>query len=195
MKYPKYVKVENKLYKINTDFRYAIKCNEIAEDNSICDYERALGILYTLFGEDGINTPEHYEKLLELAQKYLLCGEEYQGTNKKPDMNFIQDENVIASSFKYDYKYNPYEMKYLHWYEFHNDLINLSDSEFGSCCALSRLRNFRNINPNDIKDEKQRNEVIEGQKRVALKKNIKPKEFTSEEMANMEAFRNQFRKE
>ena len=195
MNYPEYAKIGEKKYKINTDFRVAIKCSEIANDNSIYEYERALAIIYLLFGEDGINDSDNYEKLLELAKKYLLCGEEYHDTNRKPDMDFKQDENVIASSFKYDYKYNPYAMEYLHWYEFHNDLMNLSDSELGGCCALSRLRNFRNLNPNDIKDEKQRQEVIEGQKQVAIKKNVKPKVFTSEEIANMEAFRNQLGKE
>lgn len=191
--YPEFVKVEDKRYKINTDFRYALKCVEICEDGTISDYERSLAVIYTLFGDEGINTPKHYEKLLELAQKYLLCGEEYKDTNKKPDMDFKQDKNVIASSFKYDYQYNPYQKKYLHWYEFHNDLMNLSNSEFGTCCALSRLRNFRNLDPNEIKDEKKRNEIIEEQKRVAVKKNLikKEKVFTDEEIANMEEFRKQ----
>ena len=54
--YPEYVEVEGKLYKINTDFRIAIKCNKIAEDETIGDYERVLAILYTLYGEEGIKT-------------------------------------------------------------------------------------------------------------------------------------------
>lgn len=197
MNRPNCVKIESKEYKINTDFRYAIECVKIAENQNINDIERALAIIYTLFGEEGINTPEHYEKLLEMAKKYLLCGEEYHDENKKPDMDFIQDENIIASSFKYDYSYNPYAEEYLHWYEFHNDLMNLSNSEFGTCCALSRLRNFRNLDPNEIKDEKKRNEIIQEQKRVAVKKNVqhKVREFTDEEIRNMEEFKRQFGKE
>ena len=35
MNYPEYIEVENKKYKINTDFRIAIKCNEIAENEDI----------------------------------------------------------------------------------------------------------------------------------------------------------------
>ena len=189
--YPKYVEINGKKYKINTDFRVAIECNRIAEDETIGDFERVLAIIYTLFGEEGINDTANYEKLLEMAIKYLLCGEEYHDTNKKPDMDFIQDENVIASSFKYDYKYNPYAMDYLHWYEFHNDLMNLSDSELGGCCALSRLRNFRNLDPKEIENDKKRQEVIEEQKRVAIKKpnQIKKKQYTEEEIANMEKFK------
>ena len=51
MSNPQYVKVDNELYKINTDFRVALECNQIALDKKINDYERALAIIYKLFGE------------------------------------------------------------------------------------------------------------------------------------------------
>ena len=54
MNNPQYVKVDNKLYKINTDFRVALECNDIAEDKSIGDLERAMAIIYKLFGEERI---------------------------------------------------------------------------------------------------------------------------------------------
>lgn len=54
MNNPQYVKVDDKLYKINTDFRIALECNNIAEDTSIGEYERALAIIYKLFGEKRI---------------------------------------------------------------------------------------------------------------------------------------------
>ena len=54
MSNPQYVKVDDKLYKINTDFRIALECNNIAEDTSIGEYERALAIIYKLFGEERI---------------------------------------------------------------------------------------------------------------------------------------------
>jgi len=51
---PQYVKVDDKLYKVNTDFRIALECNKIAEDKTIGEYERALAIIYKLFGEERI---------------------------------------------------------------------------------------------------------------------------------------------
>lgn len=54
MNNPQYVKVDDKLYKINTDFRIALECNNIAEDKTIGEYERALAIIYKLFGEERI---------------------------------------------------------------------------------------------------------------------------------------------
>ena len=168
MKFPKYVEIENKRYKINTDFRVAIECNRIAEDETIGDIERVLGIIYTLFGEEGINTPEHYEKLLEMAKKYLCCGQELEQTNEKPYMDFIEDEGDIRSSFQYDYKYDPYEEEYVHWYKYYNDLKNLSNSEFGDCCVLNRIINLRKFDVSKIKDRKEKEKIIKAQKPKVL---------------------------
>lgn len=174
--YPEYAEVDGKRYKINTDFRVALKCNEIAQDNSIGDFERMLGILYTLFGQDGIKDINKCDKFLEIAVKYLKCGMEYDdddNSNKEPDIDYIQDEKYIRSSFKFDYNYDPYKMEYLHWWEFWNDLNNLSSSEFGSCCILSRVRQIRNFDLKKISDPKEKKEMAKAKKMVALKKHKK----------------------
>ena len=172
MKYPEYVEVNGKKYKINTDFRVAIECNRIAEDETIGDLERSLAIIYTLFGEEGINTPTDYEKLLEMAKKYLLCGKEYDTkANERPDMDFIEDYGYIWASFMSDYNGMDIDKVDLHWWKF-NDLINgLSNSELGDCCVLNRVRNLRNFDIKDIKDTKERQKILEAKKQVALKKN------------------------
>lgn len=51
MNKPQYVKVNDTVYKINTDFRVALECNRIAEDRNIGDYERSLAVIYKLFGD------------------------------------------------------------------------------------------------------------------------------------------------
>lgn len=185
--FPEYAEVNGKQYKINTDFRVAIRCNEIAQDDTIGDFERALGILYTLFGESSIVNLDDSEKLLKIAVKYLKCGEEpNEETNdkqSKPDMDLIQDEKYIRSSFKFDYGYDPYKLDYLHWYEFWNDLNNLSNSEFGSCCILSRIRQIRNIDTSKIKDLNEKKKVIEMQKSVALKPRKKKQSEVQKESA------------
>ena len=73
MNKPQYVKVDDKLYKINTDFRIALECNRIAEDDTIGDYERSLAVIYKLFGDEGLEC-RNQNKLLELGIKYFyLC--------------------------------------------------------------------------------------------------------------------------
>jgi len=169
---PQYVKVDNKLYKINTDFRIALECNNIAEDKTIGEYERALAIIYKLFGEDGLDC-ENQNKLLELGMKYLLLGndkKELKNENKeKYELDFNKCIGLIKASFKFDYKYDPYELEYLHWYDFYNDLASLSTSEFGNCCILNRITSILNQEPKEIKDNKQRQKLIEAQKLLQQK--------------------------
>lgn len=185
MNYPEYVKIGNKKYKINTDFRVAIECNRIATDNIIGEYERALAIIYKLYGEYGLNDFENHERLLELAQKYLSCGKEIKDNNEKPDMDFIQDMDYIEASFMSDYSIDL-ENTNMHWYKFINLMNGLSNSELGNCCILNNIRNLRNMNPSDIKDEKQRRKIQEAQKMVALKK--PEKKFTKEQQASIDKF-------
>lgn len=188
MDYPKYVKVGEKKYKINTDFRVAIECQEIALDDSIGDFERALAIIYKLFGDDGLDDSNNYEKLLELAQKYLSCGKEVDNkTNEEPDMDFIQDMPYIKASFRSDYNINLDDEE-MHWWEFYNLINGLSNSEMGNCCVLNRIRNLRTFDTKDIKDQKELAKINEAKKQVALKKRTVKKNLTVEQKRNIDNF-------
>ena len=167
-KYPEYVEVEGKKYKINTDFRYAIQCNKIAEDKNIGDFERAMGVIYTLYGDEGIDAPDHYEKLLKLGLKYLKCGKpDAKILDSKRDMDYIQDMDYIEASFMSDYQIDLTNTE-MHWWKFNNLMNGLSNSELGNCCVLNRIRNLRNFDVNEIKDSKERQKIIKAQQMVAL---------------------------
>lgn len=172
MNNPQYVKVDDKLYKINTDFRIALECNKIAEDENIGNLERAMAIIYKLFGEDGLDC-ENQNKLLELGMKYLLLGREEKSlkneSHDKYELDFNKCIGLIKASFKFDYKYDPFELEYLHWYDFYNDLESLSTSEFGNCCILNRITSILEQEPKEIKDNKQRQKLIEAQKLLSQK--------------------------
>ena len=183
--YPYYVEVNGHKYKINTDFRYAIKCNEIAQDETIGDFERALAIIYTLFGDEGIENPNDYEKLLKMAQKYLSCGKELDGSADKPDMDFIEDYAYIKTSFRSDYGIKLDEEN-MHWYEFMEMMNGLSNSELGDCCILNRVRNLRNFDLKDIKDPKERSKIQKAKDSVALKKTKRENHLTKKQEESME---------
>lgn len=186
MEYPKYVKVNDKKYEINTDFRIAIECNRIAEDTSIGDFERALAIIYKLFGDEGINAQDDYERLLELAIKYLSCGKEVSGSSSEEyDMDFIEDMDYIEASFMSDYNIDLTGVE-MHWWKFYKLINGLSNSEMGNCCVLNRVRNLRNFDTKDIKDQKERERIEKAKKQVALKKNKKENKITKEQEKSME---------
>lgn len=170
MDYPKYIQIEDRKYAINTDFRVAIECDRIGRDNSIGDTERALAIIYLLFGEEVLDNEHDYVKLLELAQNYLSCGKEIEdATNEKPDMDFIQDMGYIEASFMSDFHIDL-ENTQMHWWKFMKLMNGLSNSELGNCCVLNNIRNLRNFDVSKIKDDKERQKIAKAQRDVALKK-------------------------
>lgn len=194
MNKPEYVKVDDVLYKINTDFRVALECNKIALDTKIGDYERAMAIIYKLFGENGLDC-KNPNKLIELGMKYLSLGREQNGlkndSDSKYELDFSKCTGLIESSFKFDYKYNPFDLEYLHWYDFYNDLENLSTSEFGNCCILNRVMSILNQKPENIKDNKERQNLIkikeELRKKYCIDNNTE-KEITEEQKESAKAF-------
>jgi len=179
----KKIQIEDKVYTANTDFRIALKCNEIAQDETIGDYERVLGIICTMFGEEALDNPEHYEKLLKWVLNYLSCGKEVEDTHETPDMDYIEDMEYIEASFMSDYQIDL-ENTEMDWQKF-NKLINgLSNSEMGNCCILNRIRNLRNYDVSEIKDAKERERILKAKKMVALKKY--EKQPTKEQMESAE---------
>jgi len=184
----KKIQIDDTIYTANVDFRTAIRCNQIAQDNTIGDYERVLGIICTMFGEKGLDIPMHYERLLKWALNYLSCGKEV-NTNEEPDMDYIEDMNYIEASFMSDYQIDL-ENTEMDWQKF-NKLINgLSNSELGDCCILNRIRNIRNFDISQIKDVKEREKIIKVKNQVALKKYKEEKEIelTEEQQKSVDEF-------
>ena len=186
MNNPEYVKIGDKKYKINTDFRVAIECQSIATDDSISDYERALAIIYKLFGDDGLDNPQDWEKLLELGIKYLSLGKDTSGVdnNTEIDMDFNEDMDYIEASFMSDYRIDLTTEK-MHFWKFYNLLEGLSNSELGNCCVLNRVRNLRTFDLSQIKDNKERERLAKAKEMVALKSTKKEVELTKEQEESM----------
>ena len=165
----KKIQIGDTVYEAKTDFRTAIRCNQIAQDETIGDFERALGIICTMFGPQGVDNPSHYEKLLKWAKNYLSCGQEIKPSKDQPDMDYVEDMDYIEASFMSDYQIDLTEQN-MDWHKFVNLLNGLSNSELGNCCVLNRIRNLRNFDVSTIKDAKERQKIAEAKERVALKK-------------------------
>lgn len=166
---PEFVKVGDKKYKINTDFRIAIECDEIARNDQIGDYEKALAVIYKLFGEDGLDDKVNHEKLLELGLKYLMCGKEHDDTDiEEPSMDYIQDSGYIKASFFSDYKLmDIWSIDYMHWWDFMDYLNGLTEDS-----VLNKVRYVREYELTDLdkQDSKTVKEWEKRKKSVALKR-------------------------
>lgn len=171
-KYPEWVQVGDKRYKINTSFWIALRCDEIFRDTSICDYEKTLAIIYLLLGEEAMKDFEHQEQIVKLLTKYLRCGkdeDELEESNEEPSMDFKQDEGRIKTSFMSDYKIDL-DMVDMHWWKFHDMLEGLTDDS-----VLSRVRMIRE-EPLSGKKGKEREKWEKAKKQVALKREKTQKE-------------------
>jgi hypothetical protein len=173
MAYPTKVRIGDKEYPINTDFRVALECDRVAKDETIKYPKKEMTIIYLLFGDKGLDDEENYCKLLELGQKYLLCGKEYIDNKEEPDMDFEQDMDYIEASFMSDYNIDLSNTG-MHWWKFYNLMNGLSNSEMGNCCVLNRVRNLRTFDTSQIKDLKEKQKIEEAKQKVALKKKEKP---------------------
>ena len=176
---PQYAKVNDKLYKINTSYKVALKCDEIARDDSVGYYEKQLAILYLLFGDEGLKDKGNHDKLMEIALKYLSCGEEYENSNDEPDMDFKQDFKLIKASFMSDYGIDISKQD-LSWYDFYTYLNGLTEN-----CVLNRIRELRTFDESKIDDTKEKRKIINAKKRFALKKEYK---LTKEQEESLERF-------
>lgn len=164
MIYPKYGKVNGKKYPINTSFKVALRCFDVVEDDSISDTERALAIIYLLFG---FIPKDHLDDFLAIATQYLQRGETTeQQSAKARDIDFNSDMGYIMSSFMSDYGINLIEID-MHFYQFIDLIQGLTEKS-----SLTRVRDIRNYNLNEIKDSKFRAKMAEAQERLKLPEKI-----------------------
>lgn len=179
MTYPEYAEVKGIKYKINTDYRVALRCFEVIDDASICDEERALAVIYLLFG---VVPTENAEDFLRIAGDYLRCGEtaaHQESTNR--DMDFKADEKYIAASFMSDYQIDLSRVEMHFWQYIH--LIQ----GFTERSIMSRVREIRNYDLEELKDPKSRAKMVKAKEAVAL-----PEKFSRAEQSVIDEFEKLF---
>lgn len=181
--YPTEIEINGRRYKIRTDFRVAIQCEELARDTSISDYERPMAIVFTLFEDLDVRDEKELETALKLAKKYLSCNKEPKdGESKEPDMSFIQDWSYIEASFMSDYHIDLSKEE-MHWWKFFDLMNGLTEK-----CVLNRIRYVRTFDISEIKNPKDRNKWLQMKKEVELKR-----EKTLEEKEADDLFERQMR--
>lgn len=179
MTYPEYAEVDGIRYKINTDFRVALRCFDVIDDTSICDEERALAVIYLLFGEVPTNRLEDF---LRIAGDYLRCGEkEAAQESHNRDMDFTADEKYIAASFMSDYQIDLSRVDMHFWQYIH--LIQ----GFTERSVMSRVREIRNYDLEELKDPKSRAKMVKAKEAVAL-----PDKFSKAEQNAIDEFEKLF---
>lgn len=171
--YPDEIEVSGKVYKINTDYKYALACFEALEDKDINDIARAMALVCILLGKengDEVDIPDFTQnelnEVIPVLIKYLSHNENDEDTRTggKKDFDFIQDRKYINASFMSDYRIDL-ETTDMHWWKFCELIEGLTDKSI-----LNRVRDLRNTDLSEYKDTKTRNKLQRAMKSVELKK-------------------------
>lgn len=178
MRYPEYAEVGGVKYKINTDYRVALRCFEVIEDDGIGDEERALAVIYLLFGEVPLSYTEDF---LRIAGDYLRCGEPDTQQQAERDMDFNTDEKYIVASFMSDYQIDLSAVD-MHFWQYIRLIQGLTENS-----VLSRVREIRNYDLEELKDPKTRAKMVSAKEAVAL-----PQKFSKAEKEAIEEFERLF---
>ena len=97
-------------------------------------------------------------------------------------MDFGEDWKYLVASFMSDYQLNINEDN-MHWYQFIDLVQGLTENS-----VMNRVRDLRNYDLSEVKDQKQRNKIIKAQQSVALKDKV-----THEEQEVLDEFESLFR--
>ena len=176
---PEYAMVDGQKYKINTDYRIALECNQIACNENISDFEKPLAIIYKLFGEIALKDPNLYEKFLKQAIKYLRLGKEENDTqNDDIDFDFEQDYRYVKDSILAERNVDI-EKEKMHFWDFYDTLNGLTEN-----CILNRIRMIRTYDTKDL-SPKEKEKINNLKKQYALKKKVT---LSNEQLKSVKAF-------
>lgn len=163
--YPSKADVNGIEYDLNTSWQNALECLKIVNDETICDEERALAIIYKIFG---FIPDDNIDNFLDKAILFLQCGETTERQNSKEvDMDFEEDFKYINASFMSDYHIDL-SVDDMHFWQFIYLIQGLTEN-----CILSRIRNLRNFDLREINDPKERRKIADAQQQVGLKSKVK----------------------
>jgi hypothetical protein len=176
---PEYAMVDGKKYKINTDYRVALKCDEVARNPNINEYKKPMIIIYLLFGEIALKNPENYEKFFKQAVKFLRLGNlEDKEQKSVKDFDFEQDYRLVKDSVLAE-RGIDIEKENIHFWDFFDTLNGLTDK-----CILNRVREIRTYDTTGL-SSKQKTRIEELKREFALEEKVT---LSEKQMISAEAF-------
>lgn len=135
---PTTLTVDEKEYKIRTDFRIALTIFEAFEDVELNEKEKALVMLELLFEE----IPTNVEDALKQASWFLDGGKQYEEFNKsKKIMDWEQDESIIFSAINKVAGCETREKEYMHWWTFLGYFSEIEEGLFSTVINIRQKRN------------------------------------------------------
>ncbi len=137
-KFPTKININNKILKINSDFRNCIKIIEAFEDEDLLDEEKYLVLVKRLY-VDKIDEEDLQEAIIK-GIKFLDLGEKNEDNeeNLKRLYSFSKDDNYIYTGIRQSHNIDLNSIEYLHWWNFVFLFLDI-----GQDCIFNQLIYYR----------------------------------------------------
>lgn len=130
--------IEDREYKIRTDYRIALTIFEAFNDIELKDNEKAMVMLNLLYEI----VPDNIEEALKKASWFLDGGKQYEEFNKtKKVMDWEQDESIIFSAVNKVAGYETREKEYMHWWTFLGYFSEIGEGLFSTVINIRQKKN------------------------------------------------------
>lgn len=137
-KFPTKIRVNDKILRINSDFRNCIKIIQAFEDDDLFDEEKYLILIKRLY-VDEVEKNDLEEALIK-GIKFLDLGEENKknSNTSKRLYSFIKDDNYIYTGIRQSHNIDLNSIEYLHWWNFVYLFLDI-----GQDCMFNQLIYYR----------------------------------------------------
>lgn len=151
---PKEVTIDNKEYKINSDFRTSILFELLMQDSSIGEEDKILMALQLYYPQIPMNINGAIEKMLW----FYRCGKDIsksKGNGKGKSVtqiySFEHDDDYIYAAFMDQYGIDLQDIDYLHWWKFKAMFKSLKEDN-----EIVKIMGYRSMDLSKIKDKEQK---------------------------------------
>ena len=127
--YPNSVFINDKEYKINSDFKTMLKIIDIIEDELFTENEKIANCIYLFYVSESIDLNLMHLAYAEII-KFMGCYQEDKKTNKnnKKTIDYSADSSFIFSAFIQLYHIDLSEVD-LHWFKFKALLNSINEGK------------------------------------------------------------------
>lgn len=181
---PTKIKVNNKVYDINYDYRTVIRIILALEDNSLYNNEKAYIMVKLLYKED---VPmEDFEEACEKASRFIDMNQKFDENNKAPKRiySFTKDASYIFTGINSTHHIDLLETPNLHWWKFMALFMDMgTENTFSELVYYRKRKNEGKLTKEEKAKYKEIKDLLE----------LEPEE--TEETIKLQEMKNQFLKE
>lgn len=150
---PTTVKIEDKDYEINSDFRTSILFELLMQDNELGEENKIIQALELYYP----TLPKNINEAIEQMLWFYRCGKDIapgKGTGKGKSeqiYSYEYDDDYIYSAFLDQYAVDLQDIEYLHWWKFKAMFKALKEDN-----EIVKIMGYRAMDLSKIKDKEQK---------------------------------------